>query len=183
MTQKAALNLLAQYNQWMNAKLIEAIRPLSHDDLWADRGAFFGSVMGTLNHLMVADILWAKRLSGHPASAALNPILDYPMPSGLNAILFERLEDYIPARQALDQMMIDYIRSLDDQTLETPLSYVRGNNEPHTKTLGLILTHVFNHQTHHRGQITTLLSQIGIDVGVTDILALIPEIPSAFQKV
>jgi uncharacterized damage-inducible protein DinB len=176
MTQKAALNLLAQYNQWMNTKLIEAIRPLSHDDLWADRGAFFGSVMGTLNHLIVADIIWGKRLAGHAASAALRPILDYPMPTGLNAVLFERLDDYIPARQALDQLMISYIDSLDDAALETPLSYVRGNNEPHTKTLGLVLTHIFNHQTHHRGQTTTLLSQMGIDVGVTDILVLIPEL-------
>ncbi|MDC7675775.1 DinB family protein [Asticcacaulis machinosus] len=176
MSHKAALALLAQYNSWMNAKLIEAIRGLSHEDLWADRGAFFGSVMGTLNHLIVADIIWGKRLAGHATSGALTPIHDYPMPTGLNAVLFERLEDYIPARQALDQLMIDYIGSLDDDMLETPLSYVRGNNEPHTKALGLVLTHIFNHQTHHRGQITTLLSQMGIDVGVTDILALVPEL-------
>ncbi|WKL55792.1 DinB family protein [Asticcacaulis sp. ZE23SCel15] len=176
MSQKAALAHLAQYNQWMNAKLIAAIRPISHDDLWADRGAFFGSVMGTLNHLIVADIIWGKRLAGHTASGALTPIHDYPMPTGLNAVLYERLEDYIPARQALDHLMITYIDSLDDAALETPLSYVRGNNEPHTKTLGLVLTHIFNHQTHHRGQTTTLLSQMGIDVGVTDILVLIPEL-------
>ncbi|WAC49637.1 DinB family protein [Asticcacaulis sp. SL142] len=176
MTQKAALNHLAQYNQWMNAKLIEAVRPLSHDDLWADRGAFFGSVMGTLNHLIVADIIWGKRLTGHAASSALTPIHDYPMPSGLNAVLYERLDDYIPARQALDHLMITYIDSLDEAALETPLSYRRVNNDPHHKTLGLVLTHIFNHQTHHRGQITTLLAQMGLDVGVTDILALIPEV-------
>lgn len=176
MIQTAALALLAQYNQWMNAKLIDAIRPLSHEDLWADRGAFFGSVMGTLNHLMVADIIWGRRLSGHEASTALRPIADYPIPSGLNAILFEQLSDYIPARQALDKLLIDYIASLDAAALETPLSYVRGNNEPHTKTLGLVLTHIFNHQTHHRGQVTTLLSQMGVDIGVTDILVLIPEL-------
>lgn len=176
MSQTAALTLLAQYNRWMNAKLIEAIRPLSHEDLWTDRGAFFGSVLGTLNHLMVADIIWGQRLVRYPSGAVLAPIHDFPPPTGLNAVLYEQLSDYIPARQALDQLLIDYIDSLDADTLETPLSYHRGNGDAHTKTLGLVLTHVFNHQTHHRGQVTTLLSQMGVDVGVTDLLAVIPEV-------
>ncbi|MEI9904766.1 MAG: DinB family protein, partial [Asticcacaulis sp.] len=76
---------------------------------------------------------------------------------------------YAPVRSELDALIRVFIDRLSDEDIAAPLSYRNVAGEAHTKTLGLVLSHVFNHQTHHRGQVTTLLSQLGLDIGVTDL--------------
>lgn len=176
MSHKAHLALMARYNQWMNAKLLDLMAAHPDADFHADNGAFFGSVWGTLNHLIVADIIWMTRLSGHPTGAAVSAVRNFPAPTGLNDILYSDLTAFAAARRELDAVWLAYIDSLDEAALDTPFSYRRVNGDAHTKPLALVLSHLFNHQTHHRGQITTLLSQMGLDIGVTDVLVLVPEL-------
>lgn len=168
--------LLARYNTWMNTRLYDAAAGLSREALTENRGAFFGSILGTFEHLVVGDTLWLKRFAAHPAAAALAPVLDLPTPASLDAIQFGELAPLRERRDLLDRSIEAFVADLDDAGLDLPLAYRSTKGQPFVKSFGLLLTHFFNHQTHHRGQATTLFSQAGIDVGVTDLLMLVPEV-------
>ena len=168
--------LLASYNAWMNAKLYEAAAALSPDEIAADRKAFFGSLLGTLNHIVVGDTIWLKRFATHPGNhAALEPIRRSPAPHALDQILFDNLPALWEHRQQLDGTINTWAASLTEADLECPLSYKNTKGIAANKRFSSLVLHFFNHQTHHRGQATTLLYQAGIDVGVTDLLMLIPD--------
>lgn len=170
---------MAQYNQWMNERLYSAVESLPKASLMADKGAFFGSVIGTLNHILVGDLIWLSRFRDHPGKfSALNELTNLPKPKALNSILFTDLAMLEEARQHLDSIIVALASELSDEALNVSLDYQNTKGESHSKRFGFLLQHFFNHQTHHRGQITTLLSQEGIDIGVTDLLAIIPEMDS-----
>lgn len=176
MSLKHHFELLATYNQWMNSKVYEAASRLSEQELARDRGAFFGSILGTLNHLVVADTIWLRRFATHPSClASLREVADLPSPTSLDQILFKDLATLSEHRFWLDQKIINWIAELSDGDLDFVLSYSNTKGVPANKRYSSLVLHFFNHQTHHRGQISTLLSQAGEDVGVTDLLALIPE--------
>jgi uncharacterized damage-inducible protein DinB len=170
-----ALRLMADYNSWMNGKVYETAGKLSHDELVADRGAFFKSILGTLNHLMVGDLNWLHRFAAHPAGGALAPIKDFPIPRSLNEILCDTLPALAEWRVQLDRLLSNYVATLTETDLASPLIFKRMTGEEMRLVLGPVLLHVFNHQTHHRGQVTTLLTQAGQDVGPTDLLLLLPK--------
>lgn len=171
------VRLMARYNQWMNGRLYDAVARLDPAERAAPRGAFFGSVMGTLNHLMVADLMWISRFAAHPAARpALDGPLALPVPTRLDETLFTDLDAMRATRDMIDAALIAFTEGLDEPDFDVVLSYRRANGAAERKPLGPVLSHVFNHQTHHRGQITTLMSQAGIDVGVTDVNALVPSL-------
>ena len=168
--------LLAQYNQWMNRKVYDAAMKLEQKSLWEDRGAFFKSVMGTLNHIMVADLIWLNRYRHHPSAfPELNHLDSLPKPKALDQMMFADLAELGAARGRIDQIIQDWASNLTDDDLLQPLAYQSTQGQPSSREFGLLLLHFFNHQTHHRGQVTTLLSQFGVDVGATDLAILIPE--------
>ena len=166
--------LMATYNQWMNRKVYDAAAALTHAQLTLDRQAFFGSILGTLNHLMLGDTVWLKRFAEHPANfAALAPLNGVATPSDLEQVAFPSLSELAAHRAWLDQLIIDWANSLHESHLDQRLRYHNMRGVAAEKPFFGLLVHFFNHQTHHRGQVTTLLSQAGVDVGVTDLLALI----------
>ncbi|MEO6292564.1 MAG: DinB family protein [Burkholderiaceae bacterium] len=174
--------LLARYNTWMNAKLYDAAAMLPPAALALDRGAFFGSIMGTLNHLVVADTIWLKRFAHHPAQdpvqhAALDPVRQLPSPAGLDAVLFTDLALLRQRRTLLDGAISAWTAVLTAEDLAHNLDYANTKGVLNRKNVAALLLHFFNHQTHHRGQVTTLLTQAGVDVGVTDLVTLIPNAP------
>ena len=149
---------------------------LPAEALYLDRGAFFGSIWGTLNHIAVGDTIWLRRFSRHPACAApLAALANAPTPQRLSDILFPELATLRAYRERLDGEIINLIETLDQAALSHPLTYTNTQGATFTREFGALLVHFFNHQTHHRGQITTLLSQAGVDPGVTDLLMLIPQ--------
>jgi len=167
-------SLLARYNQWMNNNLYQLASTLNADELLQNRGAFFGSVAGILNHLLVADLIWLnrfKQLAIQPK--ALQPLSDLPLPTALDQLLFQDFKQLHQVRKQIDVLFLAFIAELDDQHLQQVLVYSNMKGESMQKQLSSVLQHVFNHQTHHRGQLTTLFSQMGMDVGVTDLLMLI----------
>lgn len=175
-----SIRLLARYNQWMNDKLYQAAARLPEAVLQQDRGAFFGSLFGTLNHIVVADTLWLQRFGQHPANfAVLQPLQAMAAPTSLNGLLFDQLPALAARRQQLDEVIIRLCSALNDSDLDQPLAYHNTRGIAQRKNFHALLLHFFNHQTHHRGQATTLLSQLGEDVGVTDLIALIDDIPQA----
>lgn len=176
MSLKDHFELLAIYNQWMNSKVYEAAGHLSATDLSKDRGAFFGSILGTLNHILVGDTVWLKRFATHPHCLnSLREVADLPNPTSLDQIVFNDFISLSEHRTWLDRKIISWIAELTDGDLNFVLSYHNSKGVPANKRYSSLVLHFFNHQTHHRGQVSTLLSQAGEDVGATDILAQIPE--------
>jgi uncharacterized damage-inducible protein DinB len=158
----------------MNRRLYAAARKLPQPELSKDRGAFFGSIMGTLNHICVADTIWLHRFAAHPARfPALEDLSAFPMPGSLGATISDDILALWPHRQALDHLIEPFIQELDADALSTALVYTKAG-AAQRKSFAFLLQHFFNHQTHHRGQVSTLLFQSGVDVGVTDLMALIP---------
>ena len=179
MNLKQHFDLLATYNKWMNEKIYDTASSLSESALIENRGAFFNSILGTLNHIVVGDTIWLKRFATHPASSnALQEIFQLPTPSGLDQLLFEDIGSLHAHRKWLDEHIISWISELSESDLDYILSYRNTKGVPACKRLSFLILHFFNHQAHHRGQVSTLLSQAGLNVGVTDLLALIPEEPT-----
>lgn len=163
---------LARYNRWMNAGLYGCAARLDDAERKRDRGAFFGSIHRTLNHVLLADRIWIGRFSegGFAPELASRWFIDRVI--GLDMPLHEDWEALRTERAALDDALVDWARGLQEADLGATLRYSRLNGEQVEKPFLLTLAHFFNHQTHHRGQVTTLLMQAGIDPGVTDLIAL-----------
>jgi uncharacterized damage-inducible protein DinB len=176
MTTCCHIVLMASYNRRMNIKLYEAAEKLPPQELAADRKAFFGSLIGTLNHIVVADTIWLKRFATHPGNfPALDPIRHLPTPSSLDVPLFTDIGALFNRRKMLDETISQWAAALTEEDLSHVLHYASMKGVPAQKRFSSIIMHFFNHQTHHRGQATTLLSQAGVDVGVTDLIALIAD--------
>lgn len=171
--------MLAEYNKWMNRKLYQLASNMDSASLFSERKAFFGSIYGTLNHLAVTDTIWLKRFAENSScNSYLGPIKAAHQPENLNSLLFDNLVELDTYRVWLDELILEFVKSLPDAALTESLTYANMKGVTFRRQVNSLLIHFFNHQTHHRGQVTTLFSQVGIDVGVTDILALIPDTAS-----
>lgn len=178
MNDTAYLAHLAAYNQWMNAKLYAAAAALPPEQLHADRGAFFGSIFGTLGHIAVGDLIWFNRIAAAlPGLTSLAPLASMPRPTTLDARPCATLADLADLRARLDAAIVAFCAEVQPAQLEGPFAYASTKGVPSKKRLGDVLGHIFNHQTHHRGQATTLFSQLGVDIGPTDLIVLLPNLP------
>ena len=139
--------LLAAYNRWANARLYAAALDLSELSYRLHTGVYFGSLHGTLNHLLLTDRLWLKRLTG-----------EGDLPNDLNAILYEDRIELTKARIAEDNRMVEVTGKYDETALRGRHSYRTTSGMPQSQVLADILLHLFNHQTHHRGQAHACLS-------------------------
>ena len=150
----------AGYNAWANRRLYEAAALLSDADYRADKGAFFKSMHGTLNHLLVTDRIWMKRFTGQGEA-----------PDRLDVILHEPLAELRSAREAEDRRIVDYINGLDEERLKGVIRYRRVSTpDEFVQKLMPALNHWFNHQTHHRGQAHMILTSLGRKAPELDLL-------------
>lgn len=171
MHDKTMLTLMADHNRWMNEKLYAVCAGIPEEERKRDLGAFFRSIHGTLNHLLLVDRLWLGRITGNPF-----PIrsLDQELFADFDALKCERADtDAVIARLIAGQQATSLAASV------TYISFVKQKSV--TLPLGLILIHLFHHQTHHRGQITTLISQLGYNFGETDMIYMPGAATAYFQ--
>jgi uncharacterized damage-inducible protein DinB len=167
--------LMANYNRWMNQRIYEAASSLPEDEVTKDRGAFFGSLFQTLNHIATADTIWLQRFAQQSDTSVLRTALaGFPQPTSLRYEIATSLNDLKTYRDRLDEIILRWAETLTTEQLASPLHYRNMAGQAHDKNFGHLVQHFFNHQTHHRGQASTLLFQAGVDIGVTDLLALIP---------
>jgi len=153
---------MAAYNRWMNERLYAVCVELSDAERQRDVAAFFKSIHGTLNHLLLADRIWLGRFTGQPFAV-----------KSLNQELYADFARLRSERIHTDDAIDDWVARLRESDFAGVLSYTSVvNPRPRRYPLWLAVTHFFNHQTHHRGQLTALLSQRGIDPGVTDLIGL-----------
>jgi uncharacterized damage-inducible protein DinB len=154
--------VLARYNAWMNERLYASCSSLPDDERKKDVGAFFKSIHGTLNHLLLGDRIWMGRFTAKPFAV-----------KSLAQELYADFEELRAERARTDEAITAWAASLSPDDIGADLHYVTITNPgPRTTPLGFAIAHFFNHQTHHRGQLTTLLMQRGVDPGVTDLLWL-----------
>jgi len=154
------LCLQARYNQWMNERLYAVTSSLPEAVRRRDLGAFFKSLHGTFNHILLVDRLWIGRMTDHPCHF-----------DSLDQELYRDFEQLRMQQRETDADLLHRVRALTAQQLTRRIDYISlMTGQPKSLQLGTLLTHVFHHQTHHRGQITTLLSQLGVDFGETDMI-------------
>lgn len=161
--------LMGRYNRWMNTQIYAASEKLSDSERKHDRGAFFKSIHSTLNHLLWGDCMWLGRFTqGTPLAA------NYPN-GAIGVDLYPNWAELKAARVAMDNDIDAWAATVTRQWLESDFTWYSGlTKSMRTKPAWVLVAHFFNHQTHHRGQVTTLLTQQGIDSGVTDFM-LMPE--------
>jgi uncharacterized damage-inducible protein DinB len=157
---------MARYNRWMNDKIYALCATLGEEELTRDRGAFFKSIHGTLNHILFGDRVWMARFTGDvdrfPSRDASNVPLQYA-----------RFEDLWNERKRTDTDILAWTDSLDEAWLSATFRYATLDGTPSAHVAWWAVGHFFNHQTHHRGQVTTLLMQSGHDPKVTDLIAML----------
>lgn len=166
---------MANYNEWMNTQLYQAAAQLPTSVLNADQRVFFGSIIGTFNHIMVGDLIWLHRFSNHPARfSQLADLSAFPNSQNLKQMISNDITELTALRSDLDRLISTWTTEITENDLDASVSYITLQAEPVQKNFFALLMHFFNHQTHHRGQISALLSQHGIDYGATDLVTLIP---------
>lgn len=143
---------LAAYHRQMNRQFYAACGELGEAELKQDRGAFFKSIFGTLNHMLLTDRLWLGGFTGNPIAF-----------STLDEELYDNFDELRAERERTDAEIEAWAETLTSEALQEPF------NESLRYPLWLTITHFFNHQTHHRGQLSALLSQCGVDYGTTDL--------------
>ena len=170
------LQLMSQYNQLMNQKVYQVAQQLGEQKIQQNQGAFFESILGTLNHIYVADVIWLRRFAQHSKQyQSLNQLPELNSYRALDQIVSNNLEALAQLRQKLDMIVIDWCQEIEPEDLESSLPYTDTKGQQYKKNFGQLIQHFFNHQTHHRGQVSTLISQQGLDLGVTDLLMIICE--------
>ena len=157
--------IMARYNQWQNRSLVRAADTLTDAARWLDRGAFFGSIAGTLNHVLWDDCVWLARLRADSAQAreigARHPYTDTP----------RDWRDFTEQRTGLDAELVDWANGLSAAALDQPVAWVRGGQAVETP-FAFNVAHMFNHQTHHRGQVHAMLTAAGAVPEPTDLQVL-----------
>ncbi|MGY6710650.1 MAG: DinB family protein [Rhizobiaceae bacterium] len=154
------VRLMARYNEEMNARWLAAASRLDDAERRADRGAFFGSIHGTFNHILWADRVWLWRLAGadeptHPRAKSASFVGD-----------FEELSAF---RTRTDREIVEWAQGVTPAFLAAPVTWFAGTPREFTSPQALRVAHMFNHQTHHRGQIHALLTGFGEDTAATDL--------------
>ena len=151
--------LMARYNRWMNERLYALCAGMADAERKQDRGAFFGSIHGTLNHLLWGDRMWLGRFVGPPCT--------YPQ---FGADMYADFDELTRERETTDRDLLNWAESVSAGWLAGPLVYTSVvDSKTRRLPAAVAAVHMFNHGTHHRGQLTTLLKQAGIDPGVTDL--------------
>lgn len=159
------LSRMARYNRWANERLYAALQGLSTDAYHRARPAFFGSIHGTLNHILVGDRHWLARIEGLPRPDLMLDDQPYGDFASLEA-----------ARKAEDDRMIRLTDGYDETGLDRAIRYRTITSPADIETpLHLCWLHLFNHQTHHRGQVHDQLSQTDIPPPPLDLIFYLRE--------
>lgn len=170
---------LAHYNQWFNQRLLDACEAITDEQRKQDRGAFFGSIHRTLNHLLVADPIWLQRFRqcgrdhGWDAACLGDAVVNLPAGTKLSSVLFDDWAALRARRAQLDATIAQWVAELPVGFAGYTIRYANSAGVQRAHPAWQAMTHFFNHQTHHRGQVTALLAQAGVDPGVTDLIALV----------
>lgn len=164
MIDKAWVIAMANYNTWQNESLFRCAAELDGKQRREDRGAFFKSIHATLNHILWADMAWMHRFANTPAPTV-------PPPQSVTMV--EKFSELRKQRVAMDQTIQTWAADLDPDWLQGDLHWYSGLlKKDVSKAKWVLLTHFFNHQTHHRGQVHAMLTAAGTKPDDTDLMLM-----------
>ena len=170
----------AHYNAAFNRALFERLATMPDADRRRETGAFFGSIHATLNHILLADRIWLGRFAtAFPALASLADAELVHRFDSLRQELYDGFDALRAGRVATDAVLARWADELDETLLAAPMRYRTSTGQVREHPAWIAATHLFNHQTHHRGQVTALMHQLGVDPGVTDLLVYVQPTPPA----
>ena len=151
--------MMAAYNRWANVRLYDSCASLSDASRKQNRHSFFGSIHNTLNHILVGDRAWLDRIEGTNSGGL-----------ALDTVLFGDFEDLRRARTAEDDHIDRVIAGMDEERIAADLAYRNLAGARFSTPMRLILSHLFNHHTHHRGQVHGMLSHAGVSPPELDLI-------------
>lgn len=152
---------MAQYNRWQNNGLRDIVKKMDEDALRKDRGAFFGSLFATMNHLLWGDLIWMSRFDGGAGPS---------VPAKDHKDLTPNKTEWDRLRFVTDGRIMNWAKDIKTVDLTGDLTWYSGMSQKElTKPRALCITHFFNHQTHHRGQIHAMLTAAGQKPQATDL--------------
>ena len=162
---------LARYNSLANERLYSACSDLSDRQRREDRAAFFSSIHGTLNHILLGDRIWLQRFAGGTAPS-----------TGLDTILYQDFAELEAAREAEDRAIEAMVAGLEPGFEHRRIRYKNNQGLWYEDPMDLLLLHFFNHQTHHRGQVHDMICQIGVEPPVLDLHRVLRPDPAAADR-
>ena len=155
---KSDIQYLFEYNNWANGKILDAVSQLSPEQFLKDLHSSHRSVRDTLSHILAAEWIWLERWKGVSPNALLSPG-DFPTVESLETRWAVVEGDYA-----------EFIKGVTDGSLATVIAYTNTRGEEYAYPLEHMLQHVMNHSSYHRGQLTTMLRQLGAQVTPVDLL-------------
>ncbi len=162
---------LADYNEGANERVYERCTRLSDEERKRDHGAFFDSIHGTLNHILIGDRIWMARFSGQSVPS-----------TGLDEILYVEFDQLWKERRQMDQRISAFVGDLDQTFLEQTISYVNNEGHRYDDSVRLLLPHMFNHQTHHRGQVHDMICRMDVEPPVLDMHRVLKPEPDEYRS-
>ncbi|MEZ9524127.1 DinB family protein [Enterovibrio norvegicus] len=168
--------MMARYNQRINQQLLAVCGTLTREQLTEDTHSFFPSILDYWNHILFGDLIMLQRLAASGVAGLNASSLEgLPVSKGIHDTFATDLKTLIPLRQRVDSIILDMVENLTNDVTSLPFHYTNTEGVKMTKLVGEYCQHLFNHQAHHRGQLTCLLSLRGLDYGCMDLPIVVPE--------
>lgn len=167
---------MSLYNQRMNDQLLKGCLSLPRDILEKETHSFFPNIISYWNHILFGDLILLGRLALNDV-ATLSPknMASFPSPESPQDIYYQQLTDLAITRKQLDELIIHYCNNLSEEECNKYITYTNTEGNILTKSVADITQHIFNHQAHHRGQLSCILSQFGVDYGCMDLPVIVAE--------
>ncbi len=168
--------MMSLYNQRINSQLMASCLVLSPEILEKETHSFFPNIISYWNHILFGDLILIGRLAlNHIGELSPEMLCTLPIPKSPQDIYFRKLSDIAVLRKQVDELIIQYCKNLTEKECEKFITYQTTEGVSITKAVADITQHIFNHQTHHRGQLTCVLSQFGVDYGCMDLPVIVSE--------
>lgn len=168
--------MMSLYNQRVNSQLMAHCLPLSQEKLEKETHSFFPHIISYWNHLLFGDLILLTRLASNEIGLLSSvDFTSFPSPKSPKDIYYSNISDIAALRHQLDKLLIQYCSSLTEDECSKSMTYTTTEGVVINKLVADVMQHMFNHQTHHRGQLTCILSQLGIDYGCMDLPEIVIE--------
>jgi uncharacterized damage-inducible protein DinB len=168
--------MMSRYNQRINTQLMNSCLALSNDLLEKDTHSFFPNIISYWNHILFGDLILIGRLAlNEIGKLSTQDLSVFPTPKTPQDIYYNRLSDIAVLREQVDALIVQYCTNLTEEDCEKFITYTTTDGVYITKAVADVTQHIFNHQTHHRGQLTCVLSQFGVDYGCMDLPVIVSE--------
>ncbi|MGF1802311.1 DinB family protein [Vibrio gigantis] len=168
--------MLALYNQRMNNQLLNVCSTLTYEQLHQNTNSFFPTIMAHWNHILFGDLIMLQRLVANELVSVEPTVLEQlPVSKLVSDTFASNLDELYELRELVDSIYIEITNQLSAGSCNQVVRYTTTEGQVIDRTVGEFFQHIFNHQTHHRGQLSCLLSQLGLDYGCTDLPMIVPE--------